>query len=302
MASREPHIILAHLDQLLKETSWKGPPSDLSHLADPQHLQEFKEVVLGGAYDKTVPDWVLKEVRKTVELAQDKSSFRICSVGCGDGSLDKQILTELAVSNPSLEIQYVGVGLCEQGCEEVEGELEGLAENVIVQVVAKDYAELSKEELGTFNCVLMVSCLCYSTAPEATLKAVLELVKPEGELIVVSSSRQSVDELIARFWKHQRHYDLCTTENVKDMLQKMGMKYSVSQLPVTFDLSQCFNENFESINSRRILDHIVQVNMDEYSPAVSEACTEYLEAIAVGPPEKKVVESLSDMIIVKGKN
>jgi len=205
------------------------------------------------------------------------------------------------VSNPSLEIQYIGVGLCEQGCEEVEGELEGLAENIIVQVVAKDYAELSKEELGMFNCVLMVSCLCYSMAPEATLKAALELVKPEGELIVVSSSQQSVDELIARFWKHQRHYDLCTTENVKDILQKIGIKYSVSQLPVTFDHSQCFIGNFESVNSR-ILDHIVQVNMDEYSPAISEACTEYLEAIAVGPPEKRVIDSLSDMIIVKLKN
>ena len=120
------------------------------------------------------------------------------------------------------------------------------------------------EKLGTFNCVLMVSCLCCSMAPEATLKAALELVKPEGELIMVSSSRQSVDELIARFWKHQRHYDLFSTENVKDMLQNIGMKYSMSQLPVTFDLSQCFIENCESVNSRRILDHIVQVNMDEY--------------------------------------
>ena len=118
--------------------------------------------MLGGAYNKTVPDCVLKEVRKTVEMAQDKSTFRICSVGCEDGSLNKQILTELAVSNPSLEIQYIGVGLCEQGCEEVEGELEELAENIIVQVVAKDYAELSKEELGMFDYVLMVSCLCYS--------------------------------------------------------------------------------------------------------------------------------------------
>ena len=116
---------------------------------------------------------------------------------------------------------------------------------------------------------------------------------------MVLSSQQSVDELIAQFWKHQRHYDLYTTENVK---AKDWNEVLVSQLPVTFDLSQCFIENFESIKSHCILDHIVQVNMDEYSPAVSEACTEYLEANAVGPPEKCLIDSLSDMIIVKGKN
>ena len=301
MASKTPGDILVDIDELLKESSWKGPPSDLSHLADPDHLQEFSEMVLGGEQDKKTMEWILKQVEQSMKVALGKTSFQVCSVGCGDGALDKQVLEELAAAHPTTEIQYVGVGLCEQGCEEVEAKMEGLAGNVMVQVVAKDYSELSKEEVGTFDCVLMVGCLGYSPAPEATLKAILELVKPEGELIVVSSSHQSVDALIARFWKHQRQYDLCTTENIKEILESLGVKHKMTRLPGVFNLTRCFAANFETVSSRHILDHIVQVNMEEYSPAICDACIEYLEALSVGPAEKRVVQSHSDMIVIRGK-
>ena len=298
MASKSPQVLLDGLDRLLEETSWKGPPSDLSYLTAPDHLLQFQEVVLGGAYYDTMAQWIITQVEKTLEGLGKKESFRVCSVGCGDGMLDKQVIRELAAAHPALAIEYVGVGLCEQGCEEVEGEMESVGDNVVVQVVAKDYNELYKDEVGTFDCVLMVSCLCYSTAPETTLRTVLELVNPAGDLIVVSSSRQSVDELIGRFWKHQRHYDLCTTEDVRDMLQLMGRKYSVQQLPLTFDLSHCFSDQFKSERSKHILDHIMQVNMDEYAPAIRALVIDYLDVIAAGPSEKRVVESLSDMIII----
>ena len=299
MASKSPQVILDELDRLLEETSWKGPPSDLSYLADPAHLQAFQEAVLGGAYHNTMAQWILKQVEQSLGALGEKGTFRVCSVGCGDGTLDKEIIGGLAAAHPGLAIEYVGVGLCEQGCEEVEGEMEDVGENVVVQVVAKDYSELSKDEVGTFDCVLMVSCLCYSTVPEAMLRAVLGLLEPAGELIVVSSSQKLVDELIGRFWKHQRHYDLCTSEKVKAMLQEVGNQYSVQQLPVAFDLGQCFSEGFKSVKSKLFLDHIMQVNLEEYAPAVSGLVIDFLGTIAIGPSEKRAVESVSDMIIIK---
>ena len=237
--AESPQALLAELERLLEETSWKGPPSDLSHLT-PEQDQVFQEVVLGGAYHDTLAQVIVQQVEKTVgTVGGGERVFRLCSVGCGDGKLDRKILSLLVAAHPQLGVEYVGVGLCEQGCEEVEGVMEGVGEGVKVRVVARDYGELSKEEVGTFNCVLMVSCLCYSVTPEATLQAVLSLVEPGGHLLLVSSSRQSVDELIGRFWKHQRHYDLCTTEDVVAILKKMEKKYTMLQLPVTFDLSSC---------------------------------------------------------------
>lgn len=247
MAAKSLQVLLTELDQLLEETSWKGPPSDLSYLT-PQHDQFFQQVILGGAYYDNMAQCIALQVEKTCETSE--KVFRICSVGCGDGKLDNKILSLLVTAHPELEIEYVGVGLCEQACEEVLSVMEGIGEKVKVQVIAKDYSELSNDDVGTFNCVLMVSCLCYSVVPEVTLEAVLNLVDPSGVLVLVSSSRQSVDELIGRFWKHQRHYDLCTTEDVITMLHKIGRKYTMLQLPVTFDLSSCFKDEFMSEQSK----------------------------------------------------
>ena len=291
-----PQELLTKLDQLLEETSWKGPPSDLSHLtADPEHLQLFQEVVLGGGHQDSMAECLAAQVEKTLETVGREGPFRLCSVGCGDGRLDRKILARLVTSHPGLDLEYVGVGLCEQGCEEVLGEMEGVGEGVKVTTVARDYSELSREDVGSFHCVLMVSCLCYSVAPEATLQAVLGLLESKGQLVIVSSSRQSIDQLIGRFWKHQRHYDLCTTEDAMAILKKMGRSYSMLELPVTFDLSICLQDQFQSQQSKLVLDHLMQVNMEEYSPAIREIVGNYLKNIA-GTCAK--LESVSDVIIV----
>lgn len=302
MASKSPQVLLYELDKLLHDTPWRGPPSDLDYLTDPDHLLHFQKVVLGGAYYDTMAEWIGKQVEQTLEALRKKESFHVCSVGCGDGVLDKKIIGMLSAAHPSLAIHYVGVGLCEQGCEEVERKMEDVGDNVVVQVVASDYSDISIDEVGRFDCVLMTSSLCYSTAPEATLESVLQLVKPNGQLIVVSSNQQSFDELISRFWKHQRNYNLCTTEWVRGILEKMGKKYSEKQLPVMFDLSQCFNDQFKSDQSKLILDHIMQVNMDEYDPAIRELVICFLNTIAVGQSENGIIESLSDMIIINNSN
>ena len=292
-----PQELLAKLDKLLEETSWKGPPSDLSHLtADPEHLQLFQEVVLGGGHQESIAHCLAAQVDKVLEGVAREGVFRLCSVGCGDGKLDTRILGRLVEAHPGVELEYVGVGLCEQGCEEVLGEMEGVGEGVRVRTVARDYSELSREDIGSFHCVLMVSCLCYSVAPEATLQVVLSLLEPGGRLVIVSSSRTSIDQLNGRFWKHQRHYDLCTTEDATAILKDIGRSYSTLQLPVTFDLSSCLQDQFKSQQSKMVLDHLMQVNMDEYNPAIRELCGEYLKSIA-GCCTK--LESVSDVIIVK---
>ena len=291
-----PQELLAKLDKLLEETSWKGPPSDLTHLtADPEHLQLFQEVVLGGGHQDSIAHCLAAQVDKVLEGVAREEPFRLCSVGCGDGKLDRRILGRLVEAHPGVELEYVGVGLCEQGCEEVLGEMEGVGEGVRVRTVARDYSELSREDIGSFHCVLMVSCLCYSVAPEATLQAVLSLLEPGGRLVIVSSSRTSIDQLNGRFWKHQRHYDLCTTEDATAILKDMGRSYSTLQLPVTFDLSSSLQDQFKSQQSKMVLDHLMQVNMDEYNPAIRELCGEYLKSISDSCAK---LESVSDVIIV----
>ena len=245
---------LNELDGVLSRTKWCGPPSDMTHLSDPHHLEAFKHL---GNSERVISQTIVKKAKELIESSSLKE-FRICSVGCEDGSLDKVVLEELSKTCPLVEFHYIGVEMDEQVCEAAEDKLTDVSSNVHTDFVVKDYEELSKEDFtDAFNLIFMVNCTYYASSLETLLKGSVELLKPSGELMIISSSRQSFEELITRFWSHQRKHDLHTSENVIAALSKLGIKHNVDSAPVTFDLTECFNDEFKSSSSLLILDHLV---------------------------------------------
>ena len=69
------------------------------------------------------------------------------------------------------------------------------ASNIVqVEFAVKDYEELSKGDfVEGFDLMLMVNCTYYASESslEELLKGAVQLLKPSGELIIISSSRQS---------------------------------------------------------------------------------------------------------------
>lgn len=298
MAARSSDDILKELGLLLKETPWKGPPSDLSHLGNPEHLEAFKQL---GNYEKAISKWIVDRAKLLLESIKPVTKmFRICSIGCGDGSFDILILRDLAKSYPSMAFQYMGVDLDERMCEIAEEQAEGIAPNITAETVAEDFQDLTKEDIGDFHLITVKPNCLYYAELLPLLRSVVKLMKPYGELLLVTSSRQSFDNLITKFWLHQHKQDLNTTELIVSALQKMSTKYKVLKQSLMFDLTKCFQERFETQYSQQILDHLTLVKLSDYSPKVSEACVEYLRAIAEGKPDKYLITSVCDMIIIPG--
>ena len=245
---------LSELDGVLSNTKWHGPPSDMTHLHDPKHLEVFKHL---GNSESVISQRIVEKAKALIESSSPKE-LRICSVGCEDGSLDKVVLDELSKAYPSIKFHYTGIEMDEQVAEAAEDRLTETASNVQVEFVFKDYEELSKDDFNeAFDLMFMVNCTYYASSLEELLKGAVQLLKPSGELIIISSSRQSFEELITRFWSHQRKHDLYTSETVTATLSKLGIKHTVDKAPVTFDLTECFNDNFKSASSLLILDHLV---------------------------------------------
>ena len=249
-----PAQILSAIDGVLSNTKWRGPPSDMTHLHDPQHLEVFKHL---GNSESVISQRIVDKAQALIESSSPKE-FRICSVGCEDGSLDKVVLDKLSKTNPSIKFYYTGIETDEQVCEAAEERLSEIASNIQVKFIVKDYEELSKGDFTeAFDLMFMVNCTYYASSLEQLLKGAVQLLKPSGELIIISSSRQSFEELITRFWSHQRTHDLHTSETVTATLSKLKIKHSVDKAPVTFDLTECFNDDFKSASSLLILDHLV---------------------------------------------
>ena len=251
--------ILSQLDGVLGKTKWLGPPSDMTHLHDAKHLEAFKHL---GNSEAVISQKILEKAKVLIGSTCATKEFRICSVGCEDGSLDRLLLSELSKAFPSIKFHYTGIEVDEQACDVAEDRLKGVASNVDIEMVAKDYEELSKDDFSAVDLMLMVNCTYYASSLEELFKGAVQLLKPSGELIVISTSRQSFEELITRFWSHQRKHSLYTSENVTEMLSKLGIKYMVEKAPVTFDLTNCFAEDFSSDSSSLILDHLVFTRYD----------------------------------------
>ena len=58
--------------------------------------------------------------------------------------------------------------------------------NIKIELVTKDYEELSKDDIAPFDLMLMVNCTYYASSLEQLLKGAVHLT---GQLIIISTSR-----------------------------------------------------------------------------------------------------------------
>jgi len=289
MATDHSAKILEDLDHILAKSEWKGPPSDMSHLSTPLHLASFKQL---GNQEQVISGRIASHVEK-----ETGNVVRVCSIGCGDGSLDREILQSLKKA----EVQYVGLDMDEQVVEEALENLSKLSSNVQAETEAVDYEEedsLKELSLEPFDVIWMVNCTYYATSLNSMIKGAMELLKPSGTLLIVSSSQQSIEQLVTRFWFHQRQHHLHTTEDVLRALSELDFPHITSKEPVTFNLTEQLRDDFKSAASALVLDHLVFCRLSDYSPEVKRLVVAFLHSIADISETLIKIVSMSDLIQV----
>jgi SAM-dependent methyltransferase len=285
--------ILKSLDCALEHVKWKGPPSDLSHLNSPEHLACFSKL---GNQEQVTSQRIIAQAKQ--RAAECGGVLRICSIGCEDGKLDRLILEGLK----NMKIEYVGLDTDEQVVEGALEKLQGVSPSIDTNAVAVDYEEvnaLSELALEPFDLVWMVNCTYYATSLKHLIQSVLKLLTSSGVVLIISSSRQSIEELVTRFWSHQRKHPLQTTESVLNVLTQSGVPYEVYKEPVSFDLTTHFRSEFQSAESQLVLDQLVFCRLSDYPSEVKKLVIEFLQTIAKNTTETAItVTSLSDLIYI----
>lgn len=71
-------------------------------------------------------DYIIMKVSELLSSRSSSTPFRVCSVGCGTGSLDCLWLSTLVKQFPNLKVQYVGVDLDRSACSVAERNLSNL--------------------------------------------------------------------------------------------------------------------------------------------------------------------------------
>ena len=123
--------------------------------------------------------------RRICEMLQttEAPSIRICSVGCGDGQLDKLVLLKVLEKHPKANIEVLGVDINDLSCQKANehlGQVSRQHAQVKIKVVSGDILDVSTAEEGVFDAVIVVHTMYYIKDLEKVLKKLLELQKPSG--------------------------------------------------------------------------------------------------------------------------
>ncbi len=185
--------------------------------------------------------------------------------------------------------------------------LSGVSPNTEVSTLVVDYEEwnqedLAEEKIEPFDIIWMVNCTYYAVSLAPLIEGASKLLKPTGEMLVVSSNMQSFEKLIMQFWCHQRAHPLNTTEGVIQVLTQLNLPHVTSSEAITFDLTTQLLDDFQSPASLLVLDHLVFCRLRDYPPEVASLVVKYLKTIAhtkATDTSSKIISSMSDLITIK---
>ena len=297
MDGKTPQVILKELDQLLEESPIV--PSYAEDMDDPEYTQQYIEMQkLSSVTDKNVG--LIVETASKMITTQHMQTFKLCSIGCGDGEFDRRVLSRLTASFPNVNLQYIGVDVNEVSCQTAQ-ELLKQIQGVKVEVKRSDLQQLNPDDLGPSDLIIMVHVLYYVEAILPVLLYATKHLKPSGYLIIVNAHRYPLSELYDRFWLHEHKKSLWFSDSIIEILDEMGIEYhlEVSQGPC--DVTHCFKGGFKSPSDHYFLDHITHTKMRKHPPMVVQKCVDYLSSIAEGKPEMFVLTEVADVIFVQNK-
>ena len=102
--------------------------------------------------------------------------FRVCSIGCGDGHLDEDILSTLTRANSDIQIQYVGIDISKTFCKLAQEKIKP-GKNVTVKIYNQDFMDFTDEP---FDIVIASHSLYYFNSSGLAVKKALGLTNKNG--------------------------------------------------------------------------------------------------------------------------
>ena len=243
---RHPQQILEELDKLLETNpllpSYNDGTNDPDYTIQHKHTQKL----CSKSRERNI-SYVVEQASAMID-EDKKTTFCICSIGCGDGHFDKEVLTQLLRKYPHLDVQYVGLDVNEFSCQtarEVLGSLEG----VQIKILAKDIQHASPDDFEPCDLVIAVHVLYYVESLKAAISCALKVVEPNGCLMMINGQRYPLSEICHRFWLHEHKRRLWYTQDIEEALTEMGLVYRIQKSDGPLDFPPNFEKEFQRIQN-----------------------------------------------------
>ena len=109
-------------------------------------------------------------------------SFRIFSIGCGNGNFDIKMLQTITERFPDVKVSYMGMDIDGESCEQAR-ELLGAIKNVEVEIIAQDFQQV-EFNIPPCDLVLAIHVFYYMRDITKALVTTKKFRKQDGECTV----------------------------------------------------------------------------------------------------------------------
>ena len=296
----EGEVKLQALQKLLSSVSLKAEVD----IVDPDYnrLHKAFRVIAKEQSDLTVryiSNRVSSALKSYLKDQPVGDPFRVCSVGCGDGERDCDILREaLKTISDAVALQFVGIDIDETTCRNAELAFKELP-SIDTTILNKDILQVDPNTLPKFDLVYMNHVHYYFEDFKSLVRIVKELAKGEtGSVLIVSGNCTPQRSLTKLFFEKEYNVSCRLSEDLLSELDEMGVKYQAECLMKgVFNLSCCFTEGFSSSFSKDVLDFLTQTRLTRYPEEVTKVVVEYIQAICRKSPDKGFVCDSCDTAI-----
>ena len=193
----------------------------------------------------------------------------VLAVGCGDGTLDAPLASSLADVRPLRPVRYVGVDPYGASTRAFTTALDGLDRPTLTHEVHTSTFD-EAQVTGTFDIVTFVHSMYYVPDVEHTLRSAHALLRPGGELVVLSAPRAHLNALVEVLAPPVEGHPQWFSDDVAVALRRTGLSV---EAPLTL------HAGFDSDSATdEVLDFAVQARL---TPELRPLVRAYLEAVAV---------------------
>ncbi|CAN9497909.1 unnamed protein product [Ophioblennius macclurei] len=201
-------------------------------------------------------------------IGDGKSHLNVVGVGCGDGMIDLEMLSELRQKHPGVTVDYEVVEPSDQQRQKYKvsvSETSGLDHVKFTwnAMTASAFEEHWKQEKMTKKAdfIHMIQMLYYEADPGATVSFFQSLLDKKGKLLIILVSEESGWGKLWQTYKDQlcaSEISQCvTTGEIKRYLDSKGVGYQFYELPSSMDITECFTEGDEK--GELLLDFLTEV-------------------------------------------
>lgn len=204
-------------------------------------------------------------------LVQDpRSSLDVASIGAGSGILDVPLIDAVRATKP---IRYTVVEPFEEQCAAFAKRAAALlaSPDVTLEIRNEDLAAVPETE--QFDLVLAIHSIYYVPDLGDSIRKLLRLTRPGGELVLAVAPCEAMNQLAEIFWRTQLESPIWFLEDVERELAATGVAYRTDRIDSHLD----FELDHPSLAD--IANFLVHAPLDEMGPELGPLVLEYLHEV-----------------------